>query len=128
MASINNVTLMGNLAADPESATTKSGQPWCRFRIATNYMRRGDNGERQEITTWHNVKVYGKTAEACQTYLKKGRMAVVEGRIENSTYKKNDGTDGFWSEIVARDVRFIGGTRVSLADLASNKTANEVPF
>ncbi len=129
MASINSVTLMGNLGSDPELATTKTGKSWCKFRIATHYSQRAENGERQEFTTWHNVKAYGKTAEVCQTYLKKGRMAVVEGRIQNSSYKKEDGTDGFWSEIVARDVKFIGGGRSALADLNfESPSANEIPF
>ncbi len=126
MASINSVTLMGNLAADPELSTSKAGQAWCKFRMATNYTHRTESGEKQQITEWHNVKVFGKTAEHCHTYLRKGRTALVEGRLQTQPYKKADGTDGYWTEIVARKVDFVGGGRK--VDLESAVSANQVPF
>jgi single-strand DNA-binding protein len=117
---------MGNLAADPELQTTKSGQMWCKFRVATNYTHRTDKGDKQQLTTWHNVKVFGKTAEHCHTYLKKGRTALVEGRIQTTPFKKDDGSDGYWTEIVARNVEFVGGRR--MPDLTTTQSANEIPF
>ena len=128
MASINSVTLMGNLGLDPQLSTTKNGKSWCKFTLATNFTQRAENGEKKDFTTWHNVKVYGKTAENCHAYLRKGRSALVEGRIETQKYKKDDGTDGYWTEIVARNVSFIGGPRSALEELQNMPAANPVPF
>ena len=92
MNGINSVTILGRLGADPQSYTSKSGKAFCRFSIATNYMRKSETGEKEPLTTWHKVKVFGKTAEHCQTYLKKGSAAVVEGYLSQSKYNRRTTT------------------------------------
>jgi single-strand DNA-binding protein len=126
MASINSVTLMGNLGNDPELGTGKNGRAWCRFSLATNQSHRNENGEKISTTTWHRVKVFGKSAESCHTYLKKGRMAFIEGRIHNYKFTKEDGSDAYGSEVVAHKVDFLGDRRA--VDLETEKSANEIPF
>jgi single-strand DNA-binding protein len=128
MQSINHVMIMGNLGADPEFRTSKSGKPYCRFRVATNFVRKNEAGEKESTATWHRVKVFGKTAENCQTYLKKGCLAIVDGYISNSTYKKSDGSEGWTSEIVGQQVTFIGPSRAFGPDLSASESANSVPF
>jgi single-strand DNA-binding protein len=110
MASVNKAILIGNLGRDPEIRYVPSGQPVASFSIATteNFVDR--NGTRQERTEWHNIVVWGKQAELCSQYLKKGRQVYIEGRISNRQYEAKDGSGKrYRSEIVAQRVQFLGG-------------------
>ncbi len=107
--SLNRVFLIGNLGADPEVRYTQSQLPICSMRIATNERRQNDAGEWVDQTEWHRVTAFGKTAENCGQYLKKGRQVFVEGRIQTKKYQDKDGQDKYSTEIVASGVRFIGG-------------------
>jgi single-strand DNA-binding protein len=66
-------------------------------------------GPEAEKTEWHNIVVWGKQAETCGQYLAKGRQVFVEGRITNRSYDDKDGNKKYITEIIARDVRFLGG-------------------
>lgn len=107
------ITIIGNLGADPEMRYTKDGQPVTQFRVATNRKWKDKNsGEQKEETTWFRVSVWGKQAEMCNEYLRKGRMVLVEAdRIQASAYTNNAGQAAASLEVTARDVRFIGGAR-----------------
>ena len=105
---LNKVHLIGNLGADPETRTTGGGMVVASLRLATSRrVKKGDNWE--EETEWHKVTVFGKTAENCAKYLKKGRQVFVEGRIHYSKYKDKDGNERYGVEVVADDVKFLGG-------------------
>ena len=71
--SVNKVILIGHLGADPEVRYTQGGQAVADMRIATNESYTNKSGERTEKTEWHKIVVWGKTAENCGQYLKKGR-------------------------------------------------------
>ncbi len=124
MNGINSVTVLGRLGADPQSYTTKSGKPFCRFSLATSYARKTEAGEKEALTTWHKVKVFGKTAEHCQTYLKKGSAAVVEGYLSHSKYKRDDGVEVTVTDIVGRQVSFIDRPKTPIFSEGSEK----IPF
>ncbi len=110
MASVNKVILIGNLGRDPEVRTTPSGQTVASFSIATSETFNDRTGTRQERTDWHNITVWGKQAEACGQYLKKGRSVYVEGRISYQQYEAKDGSGKrYRTEIVAQRVQFLGG-------------------
>ena len=79
MASVNKVIVLGNLGADPELRYTQSGSAVCNLRLATNERWRDKDGAQQERTEWHAIVVFGKQAENCEKYLKKGRSAYVRG-------------------------------------------------
>jgi single-strand DNA-binding protein len=106
------IILIGNLGADPEMRYTPSGQPVTSFRMATNrkWTDRETN-EPKEETTWFRVSVWGKQAEFCNEYLRKGRMVLVEAdRIQANAYTKKDSGEAAASlEVTARSVRFLGG-------------------
>lgn len=116
---------MGNLGADPELFASKTGKNFCRFSVATNYTRTNDKGEKEQTATWHRVKVFGKTADHCQMYLKKGSVAIIDGYISNQKYKKPDGTDAYSSEVVAQTVSFMPSRQVVSLE---GRTANEIAF
>lgn len=107
MGSVNKVFLIGNLGADPESREF-SGQTVCNMRIATTDTWTDKAGQKQEKTEWHRVSVWGKPAENCAKYLRKGRPVCVEGRIETREYEK-DGQKRYSTEIKADRVTFLGG-------------------
>lgn len=107
MQSINHIIVMGHLGGDPEMFTNKTGKSWARFRLATNRNRKNEAGDVSSQATWHTIKVFGRTAELCHQYLRKGSGAIVDGYVQNSTFKKKDGSDGFSSEVVAQQVTFM---------------------
>jgi len=108
--SVNKVLLIGNLGRDPEVRYLPSGNPVANFSIATTETFNDRNGTKQERTDWHNIVVYGKQAELCGQYLKKGRQVFVEGRISYRNYEAKDGSGKrYVTDIVAQRVQFLGG-------------------
>lgn len=108
MASLNKVFLIGNLGADPEVRYTASGTAVANFRIATSETWNDKNNERQERTEWHRIVVWGRTAEICGEYLRKGRSVHIEGRIQSREWEDKEGQKRFTTEIVAQNVTFLG--------------------
>jgi single-strand DNA-binding protein len=106
---VNKAIILGNLGKDPELRFTPSGRAVARFPVATTERWTDQNKERQERTDWHNIVVWGKQAETCSQYLSKGRQVYVEGSIRTRSYDDKDGNKRYVTEIVARDVRFLGG-------------------
>lgn len=107
---VNKAILIGNLGRDPEVRYLPSGQAKATFTLATSESYTDRSGAKQERTDWHNVVVWGKQAELCGQYLKKGRQVYVEGRISNRSYEAKDGSGKrYISEVVAQRVQFLGG-------------------
>jgi single-strand DNA-binding protein len=115
--SVNKVILVGNLGRDSELRATSSGQSVCSFSLATTERFTGRNAQSREQTDWHNITVWGKPAEACGRYLKKGSQVYVEGRITNREYEARDGSGKrHRTEIVAQRVQFLSGRPAAGAD------------
>ncbi len=106
---VNKAIIIGNLGKDPEVRFTPSGRAVAKFSVATTEKWNDQQGQKQEKTEWHNIVVWGKQAETCGQYLSKGRQVFIEGRITNRSYDDKDGNKKYISEIIARDVRFLGG-------------------
>lgn len=107
--SVNKVILIGNLGKDPEVRFTGSGKCVANFRIATTEIFSDSQGARQERTDWHNIVVWGKTAENCGQYLSKGRQVYIEGSLRTRQYDDKDGNKRYVTEVVAQRVQFLGG-------------------
>ncbi|HYB89446.1 MAG TPA: single-stranded DNA-binding protein [Candidatus Binataceae bacterium] len=108
--SVNKVILVGNLGRDPELRHLPSGQAKTNFTVATTESFTDRSGQKQERTEWHNIITWGKLAEICGQYLKKGRQVYVEGRISTRSYEAKDGGGKrYVTEIVAQTVQFLGG-------------------
>jgi single-strand DNA-binding protein len=108
--SVNKVILVGNLGRDPEVRATPSGQSVCNFTLATTERFTDRAGQQRDQTEWHNVVVWGKQADLCGQYLKKGRQVYVEGRLTTRQYEAKDGTGKrYRTEVVAQRVQFLGG-------------------
>jgi len=109
--SVNKVILVGRLGKDPEVRYTATSQPVCRFSIATDESWTDKGGKKQSKTEWHNIVVWGKLGEICGEYLSKGRQAYIEGKLQTRTWEGKEGKPMKSTEIVAREVVFLGGER-----------------
>jgi len=102
---INKALVYGNLTRDPEMKALPSGQNVTSMSIATNRTWSDKDGKKQEETEYHNIVVFGKTAENCAKYLTKGSGVYVEGRLQTRSWEK-DGVKQYRTEIVAETVQF----------------------
>lgn len=109
MADLNRVFLMGNLTRDPELRYTPSGMAVCNLGIAVNREFFDKQKQKQKEVTFLNVVVWGKSGEACGSYLKKGRPVFVEGRLQSRSWEGKDGQKNKTIEVVADRVQFMGG-------------------
>jgi len=109
MAGVNKAILLGNLGRDPELKHTQKGTPVCQLNLATtrSWFNK-DTQSKVEETEWHRISVWGKQAESCNKYLKKGRAVYVEGRLQTSKYEQ-DGVTKYSTEVIADTVQFLGG-------------------
>ena len=104
---LNKAILIGNLTRDPELKAIASGNKVCTFSIATNRTYKDSNGVRQEKTDYHNIVVWGKTAENVATYMKKGSQILVEGRMETRSWDDAaTNTKKYRTEVIADTVQF----------------------
>jgi single-strand DNA-binding protein len=104
--SVNKVFLVGRLTRNPELRHT-TNKAVCAFGLATNRTRKTETGEKQEEADYHRIVAWDKLAEFCDTYLRKGRMVHVEGRLQNRTYTGQDGIEKYTTEIVAEEIMIL---------------------
>src|SRR5665213_836036 len=102
---INKAMLFGNLTRDPELRALPSSGSVCSFSLATNRVFKKADGSKQEQTDFHNVVVFGRQADTCAQYLKKGSSAYVEGRIQTRSWDGKDGEKKYRTEVVAERVQ-----------------------
>ncbi len=105
---INKVILVGNLGNDPETRYTQGGMAVTSISLATTTVRKDRDGNQQEKTEWHRVKMFGKLGEIAGEYLRKGRQVYIEGRLEYGSYEK-DGVKHYTTDIIADDMQMLGG-------------------
>ncbi len=102
MASLNKVTLIGNLGAAPEVHGFQNGGQVCNFRLATSESWKDKNtGERKERTEWHTVAVFNDALiKVCENYLSKGSKVYVEGKLQTRKWQDQSGNDRYSTEVV----------------------------
>jgi single-strand DNA-binding protein len=107
---MNKVMLVGNLASDPEVRASQKGTYVATMRLATNtYMGKAEDGTRKEQTEFHNLVAFGKLAEFAGSYLHKGRLVSVEGRLQTSSWDDAATGQKRWkTEIVADELQPLG--------------------
>lgn len=112
MASLNKVTLIGNLGADPEVRHMTNGDQVANIRLATtDTWRDKASGEQRESTEWHRVVFYRRLAEIVGQYLNKGSQVYIEGRIKTRKWTDKDGQERYTTEIEATEMKMLGGRR-----------------
>jgi len=132
--------VVGNVGRDPEMRFTPSGQAVCSFSVATSRKYTSGNGETVEETIWFRVSTWGKLAETCNQYVKKGTKVLVEGRLQADKatgspriYKKGDGEAAASFEITANTVRFLsargaGESTASAQEVNALPQEDDIPF
>ena len=108
MASVNRVIVLGNLGRDPEMRYLPSGEAIANLRIATTEKFKDKSGAAQEITEWHSVAFFGKIAEVCGQYLKKGGQVYIEGSLRTRKWQDKDGQDRYTTEIRGDRMQMLG--------------------
>ncbi len=108
------IIVVGNLGRDPEMRYTPSGQAVTSFSVATSRQYTANNGQTVKETIWFRVSAWGKQAETCNQYLKKGSKVLVEGRLQPDQatggpriWNRQDGTAAASYEVTAQTVRFL---------------------
>ncbi len=110
MASLNKIYLMGNLTRDPELRHTPSGTAVCKMGLAVNRRFTTAQGEPRDETCYVDIEAWGRTAEQCSQYLRKGSSAFVEGRLRMDQWEdKATGQKRSRLLVHAENVQFIGG-------------------
>lgn len=110
--SLNKVTLIGNLGADPEVRSTNNGSRVANLSLATSRQWNDQKGEKQEKTEWHRVICWNNKgsmlADLAEKYMKKGDKVYVEGRVEYRTWEDKEKQTRYVTEIVAREIILLG--------------------
>lgn len=137
------IIITGNLGREPEMRYTPSGQAVTSFSVAVNETYTNNNGEKVKKTIWFRVTTWGKQAEICNQYLKKGQQVLVEGRMNADpatggpkVFTRQDGTAGSSFEITAQTVRFLssrmdadgGGPVAGGMEMAELPPEDDIPF
>ncbi|HEY60685.1 MAG TPA: single-stranded DNA-binding protein [Anaerolineae bacterium] len=138
--SFHTVIIVGNLGRDPEMRYTPNGQAVTTLTVASNRNYTDANGQKIKETTWFRVSVWGKQAENCNTYLKKGSMVLIEGQLKPDRetgrpriWTRADGSTGASYDIFARTVRFLSTRGTSQESYVAETekqeiSEDEIPF
>lgn len=108
---VNKAILIGNLGRDAEIRNTTGGTQVATLRLATTDRQKSASGEWTDHTEWHSVVCFGKLAELMDRFGKKGKQLYVEGRIQTREYTDKDGQKRWSTEIIANEIRLLGGAR-----------------
>lgn len=123
--SVNKAILIGRIGKDPIVEFLQSGTAVCKFSMATSEKFTDKAGAKQEKTEWHNIVAYGKLAEICGEWLKKGALVYIEGKIQTRSWDK-DGVKHYMTEILADQMRMLGGKGEKKEDAHSDDM--DAPF
>ncbi|HNP75364.1 MAG TPA: single-stranded DNA-binding protein [bacterium] len=102
---LNKAIIIGNLTQDPEVRNTAAGQSVASFTVATNRIWNDQQGQRQQQAEFHNIVAWGKLAEIVGQYLAKGRLCMVEGRLQTRNWDDQNGVRHWKTEIVAENIQ-----------------------
>lgn len=120
MAGVNKVIIMGYLGRNPDVSSTQSGTTKCVLAISTS--RKSKTGE--DVTSWHRVTAWGKTAEIIAQYFSKGMMIYIEGELVYGQYEK-DGQKHYTTDIYVREFAFCGSQNTKNEPQNNLRSGNE---
>lgn len=112
MLNINEVTVCGCLGRDPDlHYGSQNNTAFVSLSVATNRSIKKDDGQYENVTDWHTVVAYGKTAETIDQYLRKGSPIWVRGRLQTRKYQDKNGVDRWVTEIICERFQFVQGQK-----------------
>ncbi len=104
----NRVQLIGNLGMDPEVKQLENGRLLAKLSLATSETYKNAEGQKVTDTQWHQLTLWGKTAELADRFLRKGSQIAAEGKLINRSYEGKDGVKRYVSEIVVSEFMMVG--------------------
>ena len=104
---LNQASLIGHSGGDPEMIVLDSGVSITRFSVATTEKWKTKEGEQKEATEWHRCTVFGKLAEVCNDYIKKGSRVFVQGRINTKKYTDKNGVERWSTQIIVNKMKLL---------------------
>lgn len=104
----NKVQLIGHVGNDPKITSFESGRKMANFSMATNDSYKNSKGEKVEDTQWHNIVVWGKTADIVESYVSKGKEIGIEGKLTNRSYETKDGEKRYVTEVLCSELLLLG--------------------
>ncbi len=109
MPTVNKAMLLGHMTRDPELRFTPQGAAVCEFSLALNHSYTNkQTGQKVEDVSFIDIIAWGRTAEVCAEYLKKGRPVFVEGRLTQDRWETQDGQKRSRVRVTAENVQFLG--------------------
>ena len=123
MASVNRVTILGNVGKDPEIRYMPNGEAIANFSVATSSKWKDKTtGEAREETEWHRIVIYGKLAGIVEKYIKKGSSVYLEGKLKTRKWQDKDGSDRYATEVIVDQMQMLGGKSSEEPPRSSNNT------
>jgi single-strand DNA-binding protein len=119
---LNKVFLIGRAGRDPETRLLPSGLPVVSFSIATE-----DGFNDNKKVSWHNIKAFNKTADAISSYVKKGDLVHVEGRIDYQEWETKGGDKKTKTEIIVDNISFLGKSETKGDGNPKSKAKEKLP-
>ncbi len=107
MPSLNRVQLIGNLGRDAEVRYTAKGTKYATFSLAVNRTWKSAEGEKHEATDWFFVNAWGRLGDFTAQYLKKGRLVLVEGRLQTDRWDDPKGETHYRTTVIARSIQLL---------------------
>ncbi|MCQ2262955.1 MAG: single-stranded DNA-binding protein [Bacteroidales bacterium] len=141
MSGVNKVILIGRLGKDPETRVFENGGKKVSFTLATSEVYKDKDGNRREVTEWHNVVCWRLLADIAEKYFTKGKLLYVEGRLRTRMWEEN-GVKKYFTEIEATSITMLGSKNdgkptehkeeqaepVSFTDTAAPVPGDDFPF
>lgn len=125
---LNQAQIIGHLGKDPDVRYMPNGDPVTTFSVATtDKWKDKASGQLKEATEWHRIVAYGRLAEICGEYLRKGSLAFVQGKIATKKWTDKEGIERYTTEIRAESLRMLSGRPDSLDRPAQGSAPSAPP-
>jgi len=123
------VIIIGRLGADPEVKYLQDGTAVANFTVATSERWKSKTGEKQERTEWHKLVVFGRLAEVCSEYLKKGSLAYFEGKLQTRSWEDKDGIKRYVTEVRVNEMEMLSSRQESRQEVSKDEPdLDQIPF
>ena len=125
---MNKHLIAGNVGNDPEIKKLESGMTIAKMSIAVNeYKKNKETGEGEKVTAWFSIVAFGKLAELCEAYVKKGKKILVIGKVSIREYLAEDGSKRYFTETIADEIEFLSAANESNQSQAA-PIEDDLPF
>ena len=124
---INKAILVGRVGKDVEATHLESGVVVAKFAMATNEVYKDKEGNKREITAWHQIVLWRGLAEVAEKYVKKGALLYIEGKIKTRTWDDKDGKKHYTTEIIGDTMQMLGGKKESTQQQAPMPDESNMP-